>query len=259
MAHERWQLKSGSEPAQVSPEQQGNVEPQLAPSALQVSSQIFALSSASGLQAAGAQSLSSSQSVRQVSVSALCPAQIVPSQQVGRSGPQGCAAGVHEQYRASAQKPVVLLENGTQQPVSGQSSSVVQVGRQPAKSGLSDSTQAPRQQSLGVVLLPGVQASPRFLQGFVQSSRSEQIGTPMSKRSVQQPVLHSESSVHSCTQPLLLPTSMHDSPSQQAFVAQLLPSPTQSPARALGLEQLGVAVPASPVQKQDACSNVMQV
>jgi len=48
-------------------------------------------------------------------------------------------------------------------------------------------------------------------------------------------------------------------PSQQARLAQLPSRPVQIPASPAGLEQLGVTVPASPVQKHEACSNVMQV
>jgi hypothetical protein len=55
----------------------------------------------------------------------------VPSQHAGSVGPHDVPAPPQPQYSAAAQKPVVLFENGTQQPVS-HCASVVQVGRQPA-------------------------------------------------------------------------------------------------------------------------------
>jgi hypothetical protein len=48
-------------------------------------------------------------------------------------------------------------------------------------------------------------------------------------------------------------------PSQQALLAQLPSRPMQIPASPAGLEQLGVEEAASPVQKHEASSNVMQV
>jgi hypothetical protein len=59
------------------------------------------------------------------------PAHNVPSQHSGSVGPHAVPAAPQPQYSAAAQKPVVLFENGTQQPVS-HCSLVVQVGRQPA-------------------------------------------------------------------------------------------------------------------------------
>jgi hypothetical protein len=159
----------------------------------------------------------------------------------------------------SAQKPLLLpLSKGTQQPVS-QSVLVEQSGRQPPKLGLSDWMQEPRQQSVGVSRLPALHASPCFLQGVVQAVISAQIGTPVSLRSVQQPVLQSDAELHGCSQRLPPVVSTQLKPSQQDMLVQPASLPTQRPASALGLEQLGVSLPAAPVQKQEACSNVMQV
>ena len=156
------------------------------------------------------------------------------------------------------QKPLSVFENGTQHPVS-QSSLTLQRGRHPAKSGTSDSTQVPRQQLLGMVSLPS-HASPAFLQGVSQASSSAQISLPVSRRSVQQPDSQSASVAQGSSHTWeSLPVSTQSSPSQQLLLAQLLPCPTQSPASAEGLAQSGVVAPASPVQKHDASSKVMQV
>ena len=146
---------------------------------LQAASQILALSSDRGRHCVPGQSVSVVQRRRQVRVSALCPAQVVPSQHAGLFGPQLAPSAPQLQYAAGAQKPFVLFEKGTQQPVS-HCAFVVQASRQPANAGFSDWTQAPRQQSFGVVPELGVQASPRFLQGFVQASSSAQTRMPVS-------------------------------------------------------------------------------
>lgn len=169
-----------SEPAQVMPAQQlSPPDPHASPSELHAVSQTLALPSAKGRHSVPGQSASVVQLRRQVSVSKLVPAQSVPSQQLGRFGPQLVPSARQLQNSALAQKPLVPLANGTQQPVS-QCSFFVQVGRQPANAGTSDSTQAPRQQSLGEVLVPGVHASPRFLQGFVHASSSAHTRSPVS-------------------------------------------------------------------------------
>lgn len=144
--------------------------------------------------------------------------------------------------------------------MSVQSAFVVQSGRQPPKSGLSDWTHEPRQQLFGVVALPGSHASPCFLQGFVQALASAQIVTPVSWRSVQQPLVQSEAeeqrTSHVETPP---PSSVQVRPSQHVFPLQPWPCETQSPASAAGLEQADTVLPAGPVQKHDASSNDMQV
>ena len=109
----------------------------------------------------------------------LCPAQVVPSQHAGLFGPHAAPSAPQLQNCAAAQKPLVLFEKGTQQPVS-HCALVVQFGRQPEYSGFVDSTHEPRQQSFGVVLVPGVQVSARRLQGFVHASSSAQTSTPVS-------------------------------------------------------------------------------
>jgi hypothetical protein len=76
---------------------------------------------------------------------------------------------------------------------------------------------------------------------------------------VQQPLAQSVAVVQPCLQTLLVPRSTQVKLSQQARVAQLPSRPVHRPASAPGLEQLGVLVPASPVQKHDASSNVMHV
>jgi hypothetical protein len=82
---------------------------------------------------------------------------------------------------AFVQNPVVLLEYGKQQPVSGQSAFVAQVGRQPIQSGFSPWLQEPRQQSFAIVALPGLQVvSPVFLQGLSQAAFWAQILVPVS-------------------------------------------------------------------------------
>jgi hypothetical protein len=207
------------------------------------------------------QSVSTVHSALHFRVSALEPTQCVPSQHVAcPCWPQAAPASPQVQYTGAAQKPLVLSEKNMQQPVSGQSASLVQRGRQPLKSGLSDVTHAPRQQSLGIVELPGMQASPRFLHGLSQAACSAQIRSPVSRRSVQQPLSQSAPVVQDCSQTLLpLPLSTQASSSQQGIIAQLRPVPMQSPARAAGLLQLGLAAPASPVQKHEASSKVMHV
>jgi hypothetical protein len=77
---------------------------------------------------------------------------------------------------------------------------------------------------------------------------------------VQQPLVQSEA----CAQGIRhtgwsVAFSVHVSPSQHALSRQLDSSAAQSPARAAGLEQPRTVLPASPVQKQDACSKLMQV
>jgi hypothetical protein len=103
----------------------------------------------------------------------------MPSQQYAMLGPHASPSAGHEQYFGSVQKPLLLPLNGMQQPVS-QSVLVEQSGRQPPKSGLSDWTQEPRQQSVGVSMLPPLHASPCFLHGVVQAVMSAQIVTPLS-------------------------------------------------------------------------------
>ena len=97
----------------------------------QLSSQMLALLSESGRHSVPGQSASVVQRWRQVSVSALCPAHTVVSQHWGLVGPHAVPAVPQPQNSALAQKPLVLFENGTQQPVSHWSF-VVQFGRQPA-------------------------------------------------------------------------------------------------------------------------------
>jgi len=104
---------------------------------------------------------------------------VMPSQQYATPGPHASPSPGHEQYFGSVQKPLLLPSNGLQQPVS-QSALVEQSGRQPPKSGLSDWTQEPRQQSVGVSRLPPWHVSPCFLQGVVQAVMSAQVATPVS-------------------------------------------------------------------------------
>jgi hypothetical protein len=153
----------------------------------------------------------------------------------------------------------VLSAYSWQQPVS-HSAFVVQSRRHPAKSGFVDSTHEPWQQSFGVVDVPGVHVSPCLRHGFAQASASAQISVPVSHRSVQQPLSQSAPDVQARSQALKPPRSMHEKPSQHGLVAvQARPSPLQRPASAEGLEQLPYMAPASPVQKHEACSNVMHV
>jgi hypothetical protein len=76
---------------------------------------------------------------------------------------------------------------------------------------------------------------------------------------VQQPVLQSAADWHGCSQRLPPLVSTQLRPSQQDMLAQPASLPAQRPASALGLEQLGVTLPAAPVQKHDASSKVMHV
>jgi hypothetical protein len=103
----------------------------------------------------------------------------MPSQQYAMPGPHASPSPGHEQYLESAQNPLLLPLKGMQQPVS-QSALVEHSGRQPPKSGLSDWTQEPRQQSVGVSRSPPTHASPCFLQGVVQAAISAHIATPVS-------------------------------------------------------------------------------
>jgi hypothetical protein len=98
----------------------------------QVSSQMLALLSESGRHTVPPQSASLVQSLRQPRVSAVWPAHTVPSQHAEFiRPPHGAPCAPQVQYCAAAQKPVVLFEKGTQQPVA-HCALVVQVGRQPA-------------------------------------------------------------------------------------------------------------------------------
>ncbi len=120
--------------------------------------------------------------------------------------------------------------------------------------------QSPWQQSLGVVVVLGVQVSPVFLQGVAHALASAQIVVPVSYRSVQHPLEQSAFEVQVCSQTLVVPMPLtQDSPEQQLEDAQLLPCPTHRPASWLGLAQALVLVAAAPVQKHEASSKVMQV
>lgn len=76
---------------------------------------------------------------------------------------------------------------------------------------------------------------------------------------MQQPVLQSEPVLHGSSQRLPPLVSTQLKPSQHPMLVQLASFPAQRPASALGLEQPGVTFPASPVQKHEASSYVMQV
>jgi len=85
---------------------------------LQAASQMFALSPDSGRHWVPGQSASVAHRRRQVRVSALCPAHVVPSQHAGLFGPHAAASAPQLQNCAAAQKPLALFEKRTQQPVS---------------------------------------------------------------------------------------------------------------------------------------------
>jgi hypothetical protein len=181
-SHDLRQVKPlASEPAQVIPAQQFRLSgPHVAFNWLQAASQTLALLSDRARHWVPGQSASVVHTRRQVKMSVpLCPAQVVPSQHAGLFGPHAAVSAPQLQNCAAAQKPLVLFEKGTQQPVS-HCALVVQFGRQPEYSGFVDSTHEPRQQSFGVVLDPGVQASARRLQGFVHASSSAHTSTPVS-------------------------------------------------------------------------------
>jgi hypothetical protein len=115
------------------------------------------------------------------------PAQAVPAQQFGRSGPHAAPTGGQVQKDASTQKPPPFA-NGWQQPVE-QSALVLHSGRQPAKAGVSDLMQSPLQQLLSDESVFWVQSvSARFLQGVSHAAFGLQMLTPTSFGSVQQPV-----------------------------------------------------------------------
>jgi len=81
---------------------------------------------------------------------------VEPLQQSGVSSPAQAAPTLPQpQNLASTQNPSVLSVNNWQQPVSKQSSFLLQFGRHPPKFGFSESTQPPRQHGVGLFGSPG--------------------------------------------------------------------------------------------------------
>ena len=122
--------------------------------------------------------------------------------------------------------------------------------------------QSPLQQLLSAESEFCVQfVSARFLHGLSHAALGLQMFTPTSFGSVQQPVSVQSALDWHLTWHCLpwCPLSTQDKPSQQGVWAQLPSGPMQRPASAPGLVQLDTVLPAGPVQKQDACSNVMHV
>jgi hypothetical protein len=123
--------------------------------------------------------------------------------------------------------------------------------------------QSPLQQLLSEESVFCVQlVSARFLHGLSQAAFGLQICTPTSFGSVQQPVSLQSALLAHVTWHALPPRpfATQDKPSQHGVASSQLPlALAHSPARALGLEQLGTVFPASPVQKHEAWSNVMHV
>jgi hypothetical protein len=137
-----------------------------------------------------------------------------------------------------------------------QSALLVHDGRHPIQSGfVVPVTHVPLQQSPSLAQLPA-----RFVHGFWHADAGAHSLSPVSFRSVQQPVSQSESVAHGTKQALLVgDRAVHRSPSQQAVSLHDACSAAHSPAAAAGpYLHSGYPAPAGPVQKHDAWSNVMQ-